>query len=110
MTFNVDYRDVELYVGASFGFKGLFDEEGAESWKSKIKTEEDFKKAFEWSNDYLDKVYNAKTLADLVKNISPKIPYSLELKDDEIILNWTCPNRIFGEFHFGFKIIYANIS
>ena len=110
MTFNVDYRDVELYVGASFGFKGLFDEEGAESWKSKIKTEEDFEEAFEWSNDYLDKVYNAKTLADLVKNISPKIPYSLELKDDEIILNWTCPNRIFGEFHFGFKIIYANIS
>lgn len=110
MTFNVDYRDVELYLGASFGFKGLFDEEGAESWKSKIKTEEDFKEAFEWSNDYLDKVYNAKTLADLVKNISPKIPYSLELKDDEIILNWTCPNRIFGEFHFGFKIIYANIS
>ena len=110
MTFNVNYNDVELYVGASFGFKGLFDEEGAESWKSKIKTEEDFKEAFEWSNDYLDKVYNAKTLADLVKNISPKIPYSLELKDDEIILNWTCPNRIFGEFHFGFKIIYANIS
>ena len=110
MTFNVNYNDVELYVGASFGFKGLFDEEGAESWKSKIKTEEDFKEAFEWSNDYLDKVYNAKTLADLVKNISPKIPYSLELKDDEIILNWTCPNRIFGEFHFGFKINYANIS
>lgn len=110
MTFNVNYNDVELYLGASFGFKGLFDEEGAESWKSKIKTEEDFKEAFEWSNDYLDKVYNAKNLADLVKNISPKIPYSLELKDDEIILNWTCPNRIFGEFHFGFKIIYANIS
>lgn len=28
MTFTVDYRDVELYVGSSFGFKGLFFELG----------------------------------------------------------------------------------
>ena len=85
-------------------------EEGKESYESKTRTEEEFKEAYEWSNEHLDKVYYSKTLADLIKNISPKIPYSLELKDNEIILNWTCPNGIFGEFRFGFKIIYANIS
>ena len=110
MTFTVDYRDVELYVGSSFGFKGLFDEEGKESYESKTRTEEEFKEAYEWSNDYLDKVYNSKTLDGLIKNISPKIPYSLELKDNEVVFNWTCPNRIFGEFRFGFNIVYANIS
>ena len=45
MTFSVDYRDVELYSGASYGFKGFFDEEGNESWNSKIMTDEDYKEA-----------------------------------------------------------------
>lgn len=110
MTFTVDARDVELYSGATYGFKGLFDEEGNESWKSKINTEEDFKKAHEWSKDFMNKLYKSKTLEELKKNIPVNVPYFLEIKDNEIIFNWSCPNRISGEYRFGFNIIYAPIS
>lgn len=110
MTFTVDARDVELYNGATYGFKGLFDEDGNESWKSKIMTEEDFKEAYEWSKDFMNKIYKSKTLEELNKNIPTNIPYSLELKENTIIFNWTCPNRVVGEYWFGFEIIYANIS
>lgn len=110
MIFNVDYRDVELYTSATYGFKGLFDEDGKESWESKTMTDEDFKEAYEWSKDYLDKAFNSKTLEELRKNIRPNIPYYIELNDNKIIFNWSCPNRIHGEYHFGFNIIYANIS
>ena len=110
MTFTVDYRDVELYTSVTHGFKGFFDEEGNESWKSKINTEEDFKKAHEWSKDFMNKLYKSKTLEELRKNIPVNVPYYLEMKDNEIIFNWSCPNRIGGEYRFGFNIIYANIS
>jgi len=111
MTFTVDARDVELYVGSSFGFKGLFDEDGKESYESKTRTEEEFKEAYEWSNDYLlDKFYKAKTLVDLQKVIPTNLPYFMEINDNEVVLNWSCPNRIHGEFRFGFRIIYANLS
>lgn len=110
MTFTVDARDVELYTSATYGYKGMFDEEGNESWKSKLMTEEDFREAYEWSKDFMNKVYKSKTLEELNKNIPTNVPYSLELIENKIILNWTCPNRIVGEYHFGFEINYANIS
>lgn len=110
MTFIVDARDVELYTGATYGFKGLFDEDGNESWKSNIMTDEDFKEAYEWSKDFMNKLYKSKTLEELKKNIPANVPYSLEMKNNEIIFNWTCPNRVVGEYCFGFEIIYANIS
>ena len=110
MTFNVDYRDVELWVSAGNGFKELYDEDGNESYKSKIKTDEDFKQAYDWSDSLLNKIYKAKTLDELKKMIPTNVPYSLEIEDDEIVFIWSCPNRIWGKFTFAFKIIYANIS
>lgn len=111
MTFTVDYRDVELYVGASFGFKGLFDDDGKESYESKIMTEEEFKKAYEWSNENLiNKFYKVKTLEELNKIIKPNLPYYMEISNNEVIFTWRCPNRISGEFKFGFKINYASLS
>lgn len=110
MKFTVDARDVELYTSATHGFKGLFDEDGKESWESKTMTNEDYKEAYEWSSDFMNKIYKSKTLEELKKNIPTNIPYSIELKDNEIIFNWTCPNRIVGEYTFGFDIVYANIS
>lgn len=110
MTFTVDARDVELYTGATYGFKGLFDEDGKESWESKTRTEKEFKEAYEWSEDFMNKIYKSKTLEELKKNIPVNVPYFLEIEDNKIIFNWSCPNRISGEYHFGFEIIYANIS
>lgn len=110
MTFSVDARDVELYSGASFGFKGLFDEEGKESWESKIMSDEDYKEAMEWSKDFMNKVYKSKTLDELNKNMPSNVPYYLEISDNTVVLNWSCPNRVHGEYHFGFSIVYANIS
>ena len=110
MTFSVDYRDVELHSGASYGFKGFFDEEGNKSWNSKIMSDEDYKEAHEWSKIWLDKIYKSKTLEDFIKGIPSKVPYSIEIKDDEIIFTWSCPNGLNGEFTFGFEVVYANIS
>ena len=36
--------------------------------------------------------------------------YYKKIKDNEIIFNWSCPNKINGEFKFGFEVVYANIS
>ena len=109
MTFSIDYRDVELYSGASYGFKGFFDEEGNESWNSKIMTDEDYKEADEWSKDFMNKLYKSKTLEELKRNIPSNVPYALEIKDNEIIFNWSCPNKINGEYSFGFEINYASL-
>ena len=110
MTFTVDDRDVQLYTSATYGFKGLFDEEGNESWKSKTMTDEDFKEAYEWSKDFIDKIYKSNTLNELKKRIPVNVPYFLEIKENKIILTWSCPNRVSGEYHLGFEIVYANIS
>lgn len=110
MTFTVDARDVELYTSANYGFKGLFDEDGKESWESKTMTDEDYKEAYKWSEDFMNKIYKSKTLEELKKGIPNNVPYSLELMENKIIFSWTCPNRIVGEYHFGFEINYANIS
>ena len=110
MTFTVDARDVELYNGATLGYKGMFDEDGKESWESKTRTEEDFKEAYEWTKEHLSKVFDVKTLEELIKKIPSNLPYFMDIDDNEIVFNWSCPNRIHGEFRFGFNIIYANIS
>ena len=110
MTFSVDYRDVELFVSASNGFKELYDEDGNESYKSKLKTNEDFQQAYEWSDSLLNKIYKVVSLDELKKVIPTNVPYSLEIEDDEIVFIWSCPNRVWGKFTFGYKISYANIS
>lgn len=110
MTFSVDYRDVELHSSASYGFKGFFDEEGNESWNSKIMTDEDYKEAHEWSKDFMNKLYKSKTLEELKRNIPSNVPYALEIKDNEIIFTWSCPNGLNGEYSFGFEINYASLS
>ena len=35
---------------------------------------------------------------------------ALEIKDNEIIFSWSCPNRVNGEYSFGFEINYASLS
>lgn len=110
MIFNVDFRDVRIYSGASHGFRDFYDEDGVESWKSKKITDETWKEANEWTKPWLNKIYKSDTLAEFIKGIPSYVPYSLELKDNEIIFDWSCPNRLNGEYTFGFEIIYANIS
>lgn len=110
MVFGVDARDVELIDGASYGFQDVYDEEGNDSFKSKIMTDEDFREAKEWSNKIFDKIHKAKTLQQLKDSIPTNLPYFIEIIDNEIIFNWSCPNRCNVEYTFGFRINYANIS
>ena len=110
MEFRVDYRNVELYSGASYGFKGFFDEEGNESWKSKTMTDEDYRNAQDWTATWMNKIYKSDTLADFVKGIPVNIAYYLEIQDNEIVFAWTCPNGLNGEYTFGFGITAAELS
>lgn len=104
-------KDIELYTSATHGFRGFFDENGEDLRFSKLSnTEELYHEAYDWSKIWLDKIYKSKTLEDFIKGIPSKVPYSIEIKDNEIIFNWSCPNRVNGEYRFGFEIVYANIS
>ena len=104
-------KDVELYRSASNGFKGFFDEDGTDISFSKSATaDEDYREAYEWSDSWLDKIYKAKTLEDLIKGIPSKVPYSLEMKEDAIYFYWSCPNGLNGEYTFGYDIIYGEIN
>ena len=87
MTFTVDAKYVELIDGASYGFRDVYDEEGNDSFKSKIMTDEDFREAKYWSNKIFDKIHKAKTLQQLKDSIPTNLPYSIEINDDEIIFN-----------------------
>ena len=104
-------KDIELYTSVSHGFRGFFDENGEDLRFSKLSNAEElYHEAHDWSKIWLDKIYKSKTLEDFIKGIPSKVPYSIEIKDDEIIFTWLCPNGLNGEFTFGFEVVYANIS
>lgn len=104
-------KDIELYTSFSHGFRGFFDENGEDLRFSKLSNAEElYHEANEWTKPWLDKIYKSKTLEDFIKGIPSKVPYSIEIKDNEIIFDWSCPNGLNGEFKFGFEVNYANIS
>ena len=105
MRFTVDSRDIELWTSASYGFKGFFDENGNDDYSQEM-----YDKAMNFSDVWLNKIYKAKTLDDMINGIPTKIPYSLEIKNNVVILNWTCPNGLVGEYQWGFEVTFAQIQ
>lgn len=80
MNFSVGTKDVELYQSANYGFKGFFDESGGILY-----TDEMYEEAYDWSMTWLKKIYRSETLDEFIKGIPKKVPYSIEIKDGELL-------------------------
>lgn len=106
MVFSVETRDVELYQSASPGFKGFFDESGEIPYIDKKYKEVE---AYDWSMSWLNKIHKSETLDEFIKGIPKKVPYSIEIKESELLFTFSCPNGLIGKYIFDVNISYANI-